>query len=331
MIVRIRADRARRLRRRVLAGALAASLACGMPDPEPLPRILGAAPEGEDVPTTAAAEIRFGAPVDPDGLLDGRLLVLVPIQALRAATNAVDSDSGAAGLAAAVPVDAAVEDRGERVVLRPVSALRAFSWYAIALSSRVRAADGRAMLDPDGRRRVFVSSFATGAPEGPPPAPALTEVRIRAATPESGGEYVEVLNLGEGPLDLAGWRLAKRNPTGTLSSCEIASPAGAVIEAGGVGLVAGRAWDGRYLLPDGVPVLACGATALLGGIANDRAPEILLADPGGAILATLGSAGAPVCRTALEKIDPAGADDPENLACTDGTPGVVPDVASPAD
>jgi hypothetical protein len=87
--------------------------------------------------------------------------------------------------------------------------------------------------------------------------------------------------------------------------------------------VGGGAWDGRYELPAGVPVLACGATALLGGIANDRAPELLLADPTGAVVATFGAGGGPIC-VAVEKIDPRGPDDPANLACTSGSPGTLP-------
>jgi hypothetical protein len=314
------------VRRRALSAAgLAAALACGAPAPERLPRVVGASPVGEGVSTLAAAELRFDAPVDPEGLLDGRRLVLVGPDALRAAVAAVETDEGAAGLAGAVAVEAALAGGGATVVLRPRAPLRGFTAYALVLSSRVRAADGRAVLDPEGRRRTFVSSFATAAPEGPPPAPALTEVRADAATPEAGGEYVEVANLGEAPLDLAGWRLAKRTATGALSSCAIAAAPGvAPLASGAVAIVGGGAWDGRYALPAGVPVLSCGATALLGGIANDRAPDLLLADPGGAVRATLGAAGAPVCAAALEKGDPAGPDAPENLACTGGSPGVLP-------
>jgi len=180
------------------------------------------------------------------------------------------------------------------------------------------------MLDPEGRRRTFVASFETGAPEGPPPEPAIAEVRADAETPEAGGEYVEIVNLGDAPLDLAGWRLAKRTASGALSSCAIAPPAEAVLARGAVALVVGGAWDGRYGIPEGVAVMACGATALLGGIANDRAPVILLADPGGNVLATFGEGGGLICPVAAEKLDPAGADEPSNIACTEGTPGFVP-------
>ncbi len=310
--------------RRPALAAIAVALACGMPAPQPLPRILGAAPVGEGVPTGTAAEIRFGAPVDPDGLADGRLLVLAPAEILRAAIDAVESDAGAAGLAGAVPSEVSIVDGGERAVLRPRAPLRAYTGYAVVLSSRVHAADGRPMLDPEGRRRTFVASFGTGAPEGPPPALAIVEVRADAETPEAGGEYVELANLGAAPLDLGGWRLAKRTAAGALSSCAIVPPPGAVIPPAGVALVAGGAYDERYAVPAEVPVMACGATALLGGIANDRAPEILLADPGGHVLATFGSAGGPICPRAAEKTALGAADEPANIACTEGSPGVLP-------
>jgi hypothetical protein len=306
-----------------IVAVLGVALACGMPDPEPLPRILSAAPEGEAVSPGTTAEIRFEAPVDPDGLTDGRRLVLVRADALRAAVAAVESDAGALELEGTIACDSAVDPGGRRVELRPLAPLRAWTGHALVLSSRVRAADGRAVLDPEGRRRTFVRSFATGAPEGPPGVPVLTEVLVDAATPEAGGEYVEILNVGEGPLDLAGWRLGKRSASGALSSCEISAPAGVVLAPGAVGLVGGGAWDGRYELPAGVPVLSCGATALLGGIANDRAPALLLADPTGAVIATFGAGGGPIC-VAVEKIDPRGPDEPANLTCTSGSPGTLP-------
>ena len=236
---------------------------------------------------------------------------------------AVESEAGASG--AGVAVFAALEDGGRRVVLRPEAPLRSFTGYALVLSSRASAADGRPVLDLDGRRRTFVASFETGAADGSPPAPALTEVRSDAETPEAGGEYVEVANLGQGPLDIGGFRLAKRTATGALSSCAISAPTGgAVVAPGAVALVSGGAYDGRYPLPAGVAVLACGTTALLGGIANDRAPEILLLDRLGTTVATLGANGARICAVALEKIDAAGLDALTNLACTAGSPGRLP-------
>lgn len=308
---------------RVAAAALAGALACGLPEPEPLARVTEASPEGSGVAVDATAYIRFSAPVAAEGLVDGRRVVLVEAGALRDAIAGVEGDAGAGGMGIAVA--ASLDEGGRRVVLRPRALLRGFTAHALVLSSRARAADGRPILDPEGRQRTFVASFETGAPPGPPAEPSLTEVRADAATPEAGGEYVEVANLGRGALDLAGWRLAKRTPAGALSSCAIQPPAGGgAVPPGGVALVAGGAYDGRYPLPAATLVHACGATALLGGIANDRPPEILLADPLGQVIATIGAAGAPVCSAALEKLDPAGEDQPWNLECTEGSPGVLP-------
>ena len=300
---------------------LAAGLvACGLPDPAPLPRVLGASPSGKGVAPGSDAAVWFDAPVDPAGLLDGRRLVLVEAAALRAAEAAVESEEGALGVG--VAAYAALEDGGRRVVLRPEAPLRGFAAYALVLSSRVQASDGRPVLDPQGRRRTFVAPFETGAPDGPPPRPALTEVRVRAATPEAGGEYVEIANLGEGPLELAGWKLSKRTASGALASCAIAAPAGrGPVPPGGVALVAGGAYDGRYALPAGVMVLACGASALLGGLADDRPAAIRLADPTGALVATIGENGAPACPVALEAIRPGEPDEAGNLVCTEGSPG----------
>lgn len=299
---------------------LAGVAACGLPAPAELVRVERVAPVGTGVaPELAAAEVRFSAPIAPEGIVDGARLVLVPAAALREALDAVESDAGAAELPARVPAVVSLEAGGRSAVLRPAAPLRALAPYALVLSSRARADDGRAVLDAEGRRRPTVAAFETGRAAGPPPRPVLTEVRADAATPEAGGEYVEIANLGEGTLDLAGWRLAKRGATGALSSCTVSALPGDALAPGGVALVAGGAYDGRYLLPAGTPVLVCGGSALAGGIANDRPPELLLLDPSGAVASTFGAGGeAPICPAAAERLDPDGPDVPENLACAEG-------------
>lgn len=310
------------MRRRLLALAMAAVAACGAPEPAPLVRVVGAEPAGAGVPPDAAvATVTFSGPVDPEGLLDGTRLVLAPVSALREALAAVSSDAGASGFPSAVTTRATLVADRTRVELVPVSALWPRTGYALVLGP-ARAADGRPVLDPDGRRRAFVATFETGDLPGPPPRPVLTEVRADAATPEAGGEYVEVANLGEGALALEGWRLGKRTATGALVTCTVTG--GAYVAPGGLGLVVGGAYDGRYPLPADVPVFRCGATALLGGIANDRAPELSLLDFAGEVASTFGAgAVAPRCPAAVERIHPAGPDDAANLACAEGegTPG----------
>jgi hypothetical protein len=311
---------------RALAAAAAVAIACGVPEPAPHVRVIAVAPSGAGVaPELAEAAVTFTAPVAPDGLLDGSRLVLVPAAAAADALAAVESDAGASGLAAAVAVDATLEDGGRRAALRARGTLRGHTAYALVLSSRALAADGRPVLDALGRTRATVGTFETGAIPGPPPWPVLTEVRADAATPEAGGEYVEIANLGEGPLDLAGFRLAKRTTTGALSSCAILAPAD-LVAPGGVALAVGGAYDGRYPLLAGVPLATCGSAALLGGLANDRAPEVLLLDPDGAVASSFGAGGvAPRCPAAAERLEPAGPDAAENLACAEGegSPGFL--------
>jgi hypothetical protein len=302
------------------AALLLLAAACGLPDPASFVRVEGAAPEGPGVPPELeAAELWFSAPIAPEGIADGGRLVLVPAADLREALDAVESEAGASALPARVPAVGALADGGRRALLRPGAPLRALAPYVLVLSSRVRAADGRPVLDAEGRQRPTVVAFETGRAPGPPPRAVLTEVRADAATPEAGGEYVEIANRGEGTLDLSGWRLAKRTATGALSSCTVSALPADALAPGAVALVAGGAYDGRYALPDGAPVLACGATALLGGIANDRPPELLLLDPTGAVVSTFGAGGAaPMCPAAAERLDADGPDVAENLACAEG-------------
>lgn len=306
-----------------LAAMVVLGTGCELPDAAPHTRVIGAEPDGSVVaPELPSAAFAFSAPVSAEGLRDGRRLLLVPADALRAALDAVESDEGAAALTQAVPASVALEAGGARAVLRPAVPLRAHTAYALVLSSRVRDAEGRPVLDAEGRRRPSVATFETGAAAGPPPAPAITEVRADAATPEAGGEYVELANLGEGALDLYGHRLAKRTSTGGLSSCAL--PGDAVLAPGAVALIVGGAYDGRYALAPGVALLACGGSALLGGLANDRPPEVLLLAPDGAVAATFGQGGiAPLCPAAAVRLDPAAPDEASNLACAEGegTPG----------
>lgn len=307
------------------AGVLVLAAACGLPDPQPAVRITGASPEGDAVAVElGAAEIRFSGAVSPDGLAGGARLVLVPEPLVRDALEAVESEAGAAALEGAVAGVVLLEGGGTRAVLRPAAPLRARTAHALVVSSRLRAAGGGPVLDSEGRRSPFVARFTTGAPPGPPPRPVLTEVRADAETPEAGGEWVELANLGEGALELAGLRLAKRTTSGSLASCALAVADAELLAAGGVALLVGGAYDGRYALPSATAVIRCGSAGLLGGIANDRAPELLLVDPAGAVLATLGAAGAPGCTgSVLALLDPEGPDAQDNLACgtEEGTPG----------
>jgi hypothetical protein len=261
-------------------------------------------------------EIAFSAPVSPEGILDQRRVGLC-----RAAdADAVAAAASAAGLGPADPVLAArVEllDGGRRVHLEPERALWPMASWVVVLGKGLRDAEGRPVLDAEGRQRALRHPFDTGdIPPGELPHLSLAEALARADAPEAGGEYAEVANLGARPADLAGFRLAKRT-AGGVQRCVIEPGEGGPVAPGGRGLVAGGAWDGRYPLPAGTPVYRCGTTALLGGLADERAVALSLESPGGALLTSLGwVASAPLCaRGSLERIDVAGLDAPANLAC----------------
>jgi hypothetical protein len=160
---------------------------------------------------------------------------------------------------------------------------------------------------------------ATGSPAA---RPVVTEVLSDAATPQAGGEYVEIANLGSGDADLGGWKVAKRSATGAVSRCTIEPKAGP-IPPGGHGLVVGGSWDGRYPLPAGVPLFHCGATSLVGGLADDRAPAIALESPAGAVVSGFGWA-APSLRCtgrSVERVLPGEEATGTNVACAKAAPG----------
>ncbi len=154
------------------------------------------------------------------------------------------------------------------------------------------------------------------------PRPVLTEVLADAATPEAGGEYAEVANIGTADADLAGHALAKRTASGSFVRCTL-EPLGGSIPPGGHALVVGGAYDGRYPLPVAAALYRCGASALLGGLANDRAPALQLEAPGGEVLSSFGMAAPSLRCTArsVERIHPAGPDATTNYACARSAPG----------
>lgn len=162
---------------------------------------------------------------------------------------------------------------------------------------------------------------ATALP--PRPRPVLSEVLADADAPEAGGEYVEVVNLGTGDADLEGFSLAKRTASGGVVRCALAPAAGGPVPPGGYALVVGGAYDGRYALPPGTALYACGGSALAGGLANDRAPALALEDPAGAVVSAVGLAeAAPRCATgSLERVHPAAPDAGASYACGARTPG----------
>jgi len=301
---------------------------CGPQAPEPHTRIAGWSPSGTGVARSALATVDFTGPIAVEGLAEGLLVALARAADARAVARLLEAGEPAGPLA--LSCDAALTEGGRRIELRPLAPLAGAAAYALVVAPTLRDVEGRAVLDPDGHRRTFVATFSTVA--GPPPHPVLTEVRAVAATPQAGGEYVELLNLGEEPLDLSGWRLEKRTSAGSLAGCTVAAVA-ATLPPGAFGLIVGGAWDGRYPAPADTVRVTCGVSTLAGGLADDRPPEVRLLDPSGALLATFGQGGAgPRCPAAVERIEALATDEPANLACAvdEGTPGWCNSVTPPS-
>jgi hypothetical protein len=278
-----------------------------------------------------SATLELTAPVAPAGLTDGTRVALARAADARAVAAAVESSGGLDATAPALPCEVRLLDGGRRVELTPRAPLALGAAHVLVLGP-IHDADGRPVLDPEGRRRTFVATFETEpGPPGPPPHPVLTEVRCDAATPEAGGEYVEVQNRGQAPLDLSGWRLVKRTSAGSWAGCDLLTAAGGPLQPGALALLTGGAWDGRYAVPAGTPRWSCLGSTLAGGLANDRAPELRLLDPAGLVQATLGEGGvAPRCPVVIERLDPGGPDAATNLACAEvGTPGACNSLTPP--
>jgi hypothetical protein len=303
--------------RSAAAALLVAAAGChhGLPDPPAaLARVQGVEPSGSGVsPSLREVSVTFSAPVSGDGLVDGRGMVVVPAASEKEAVKAVDSEEGAVGLSGAVPGSIALQDGGKRAVLTLSASLHPQVSYVVVIGSKLRSADGRGVLDAEGRERATVSPFQTAPAAGPAGKAVIVQVRADADTPESGGEYVLLENLGEGVLDLFGFRLEKHTTGGGVTSCVLGE---GVVAQGMLALVVGGAYDGRYRTPEGTAVLTCGTKSLLGGLANDRFPSLRLVDPAGTEASTAGAAGGPVCAIALRE-DLDGADEAGNWVCVD--------------
>jgi hypothetical protein len=304
-----------------LAAALLVLGACGQAEPPSLARVVAWAPQGTGVPVDASASIDLSESIGPDGELDGRRVALARAKDVKGVAAAVESEAGLGPDASAVACAVALARGGRRIELTPLAPLAAGAVHAVVLGP-LRDRNGHAVLDPEGRRRTFIATFETEP--GPPPRPVITEVLARAATPEAGGEYVEVQNRGVGPLDLEGWRFTKRTTAGTVASCTLTIAVGGPVLPGGYALLTGLAWDDRYGVPADVARYTCGSASLAGGLPDDRPPEVQLLDAAGVLQSSLGAGGvAPECEASVERVAPDGSDVAGNLACAlgAGTPG----------
>ncbi|RLB53499.1 MAG: hypothetical protein DRJ42_11795 [Deltaproteobacteria bacterium] len=114
------------------------------------------------------------------------------------------------------------------------------------------------------RERVHSFEVATTPPLAPL---SITEVRADPSGPEPAQEYVEVLNSGAMPLDLAGFWLADREDR----EGDVV-PRSVVVPAGGRVLLVADGFDPRHPadapVPAGVPLARLGTSLASGGLSN---------------------------------------------------------------
>ena len=162
----------------------------------------------------------------------------------------------------------------------------------------------------------------------------LTEVMFDPAGSEFYDEYIEVLNLGDRPVDLAGWRVGDVDETDAIR----AAGQGTVLPAGAYGVILDAGYFGHSStydpLPDAALVLTVdGATLGREGLRNTHPERVLLISAAGDTVAAMAYRTGNPPGVSEEKIDLAAGDGPENWTdCrwAGGTPGRVNSVSQKA-
>jgi hypothetical protein len=236
---------------RWFAAAIALGACSPAPPPEPA-RIVSATPTGSVAPDDVAVELAFSAPLDPQGLADGRFLALGRREDLRALSLAAEEPSGIGAGAPAVPVFVELSGDRRTVRLRPAAPLEAEARWAAVLSTRARSAAGGPVLDPAGRARTFALLFETG------PMPDRVAPRPRWVVPPH----------GPAPSNLAAVRVAFDEPVSGALALDGAAAQPVAIAADVLGLVFGER------LPPGPLAPSLAAVHDLAGNASTPLPPL---------------------------------------------------------
>lgn len=149
---------------------------------------------------------------------------------------------------------------------------------------------------------------------------AITEVMSNPLD-EDTGEYVELYNYGDLPVDVAGWRLDDGDATDTLQAFGAGST---VIPAGGYALVLDAEYDNDYGSLSGVVLLTTDDTTIGTGLATTD-PLRLRAASGSAVVDSFSFPFNPGNGISIEKIDLVVGDVPQNwtVCPCNSSPGEV--------
>jgi hypothetical protein len=151
---------------------------------------------------------------------------------------------------------------------------------------------------------------------------------------EDTGEFVELFNTGDAPVDLSGWRLADAADTNDLieeyAGLHDWGLSGTIVPPGGYALIVDPEYSGEYTDflytyadPDGTVLLTIGKDTTIGnGLTN--AGDTIRLGPGGTWLAVFGWGSDPGQGLSWEKIEPGAGDEPENWVPCEHPHGSTP-------
>ena len=151
---------------------------------------------------------------------------------------------------------------------------------------------------------------------------------------EDTGEFVELFNGGETPVDLSGWRLADAADTNDLiedyTGLDDWGVDGTVVPPGGLALIVDPEYAGEYTAfleayadPDGVVMLTIGKDTTIGNGLTNAGDLIRLGLPD-TWLASFAWASDPGQGISWEKVEPGAPDGPENWAPCEHPHGSTP-------
>jgi hypothetical protein len=192
-------------------------------------------------------------------------------------------------------------------------------------AARTRPAAGRTPPPTTQSRSAIAEVPPAAAPAyGTTTADVILNEILANPLDEDTGEFVELFNAGDEPVDLSGWRLADAADTNDLIE-DYTGPhdwglGGTVIPPGGYALVVDPEYAGDYAAfleahadPDGTVLLTIGKDTTIGnGLTN--AGDLVRLGRQGTWLAVFGWPSDPGQGVSWEKIEPGAGDGPENWA-----------------
>ncbi len=147
---------------------------------------------------------------------------------------------------------------------------------------------------------------------------------------EAYGEFVEIANLGDSPVDLAGYVLSDGDASDVIEGY-LGGPT--LLPAGGLAVVLDSGYAGLaepYVIPAEALLLTVGTATLGSGLSTDD-PVSLLAPDGVTLLSTYGTPFNPGNGISAERVDLAIADGPENWVASPCASGSSPGAVNCAD